>query len=56
MVHKLLVNIAGIDGLQSISRESNDTDMAAMLNELTTEANEESFVTVFQHGDNYIIT
>ena len=41
-----------IDGLQSIPRESNDKDVVAMLDELTIEANEESFVTILQHGDN----
>ena len=41
-----------IDGLQSISRESNDKDVAAMLVELTIEANEESFNVVLQHGGN----
>ena len=39
-----------IDGLQSIPRESNDKDVVAMLDELTIEANEESFVIVLQHG------
>ena len=29
--------------------------MAAMLDELTIEANEESFVTVLQHGGNDVI-
>ena len=33
-------------------RESNDKDVAAMLVELTTEANEESFVIILQHGGN----
>ena len=41
-----------IDDLQSIPRESNDKDVAAMLDELTIEASEESFVIVFQHGGN----
>ena len=41
-----------IDALQSIPRESNDKYMAAMLDELTLEANEESFVIVLQHGGN----
>ena len=31
-------------------RESNDKDMAAILDELTIEANEESFVIALQHG------
>ena len=35
-----------------ITRESNEKDMAAMLDELTTEANEESFVIVIQRGGN----
>ena len=43
-----------VDGLQSIRRESNDKDMVAMLDELTAEANEESFVIVLQHGGNDI--
>ena len=43
-----------IDGLQLIPRESNDKDVAAMLDELTIEANEESFVIVLQHGGNDI--
>ena len=47
--HKLLVNI---DGLQRISREWKKKDMAAMLDELTIEANEESFVIVLQYGGN----
>ena len=41
-----------IAGLQSIPRESNDKDIVAMLEELTIEANEESFVIVLQHGGN----
>ena len=41
-----------IDGLQSIPRESNEKDVTAMLDELTIEANEESFVIVLQHGGN----
>ena len=41
-----------IDGLQSIPRKSNDKDVAAMLVEVTIEANEESFVIVHQHGGN----
>ena len=44
--------VHSIDGLQSIPRESNDKDAAAMLGELTMEANEESFVIVLQHGGN----
>ena len=43
---------AYIDDLQPIPRESNDKDVAAMLDELTIEANEESFVIVLQHGGN----
>ena len=46
------VIIVSIDGLQSIPRESNDKDVAAMLDELTIGANEESFVIVLQHGGN----
>ena len=42
----------GILDLQSIPRESNNKDVAAMLVELTREANEESFVIVHQHGGN----
>ena len=38
------------DGLQSIPRESKEKDTAAMLDELTIEANEESFVIILQHG------
>ena len=38
--------------LQSIPRESNNKDVAAMLVELTREANEEPFVIVHQHGGN----
>ena len=38
--------------LQSIPRELNNKDVAAMLVELTIEANEESFVIVHQHGGN----
>ena len=38
--------------LQSISRESNNKDVAAMLVELTMEGNEEYFVIVHQHGGN----
>ena len=41
-----------IDGLQSIPRESNDKDVAAMLDELTIEAGEESFVIAHQCGGN----
>ena len=37
-----------IDGLQSIP----DKDVVAMLDELTIEADEESFVIVLQHGGN----
>ena len=43
---------AVIDGLQSLPRESYDKDVAAMLDELTIEANEESFVILLQHGGN----
>ena len=38
--------------LQSIPRESNNKDVAAMLVELIREANDESFVIVLQHGGN----
>ena len=41
-----------IDDLQSIPRESNDKDIAATLDELKIEANEESFVIILQHGGN----
>ena len=41
-----------IDSLQSIPRESKKKDVAAILDELTIEANEESFVIVLQHGGN----
>ena len=44
----------GMDGLQSIPTDSNDKDVAAMLDELTIEANEECFVIVLQHGDNNV--
>ena len=43
-----------IFGLQSIPRESNDKGVAAMLDELTIEANEESFIVVLQHGGNNV--
>ena len=39
-----------IGGLQPILRESKEEDTAAMLDELTIEANEESFVIVLQNG------
>ena len=39
-----------IDGLQPIPKESNDKVVAVMLDELTIEAHEESFVSVLQHG------
>ena len=48
------VRFQPIDGLQSIPRESNNKDVAAMLVELTIEADEESFVIVIQHGGNDI--
>ena len=41
-----------IDDLQSIPRDLNHKDVAAMLDELTIEADEESFVIVLQHGSN----
>ena len=47
-----LAPISIIAGLQSIPRESNDKDVVAMLEELTIEANEESFVIILQHGGN----
>jgi hypothetical protein len=37
-------------GLQSFPRESKDKDIAAMLEDITKEANEKSFVNVLQHG------
>ena len=46
------IDWSSIDGLQSIARESNDKDVVAMLDELTIEANEESFVIIHQHGSN----
>ena len=56
LTHRLLWQLekapGSIDDLQSIPRESNDKDVAAMLDELTIEANEESFVVVLQHGGN----
>ena len=45
-------DLHAIDGVQSISRDSNDKDVAAMLGERTIEASEESFVIVLQHGGN----
>ena len=48
----MLVSSLAILDLQSIPRESNNKDMAAMLVELTREANEESFVIVHQHDGN----
>jgi hypothetical protein len=36
--------------LQSFPRESKDKDMAAMLEDITKEANDKSFVIVYQHG------
>ena len=41
-----------IDRLQLIPRDSNDKDVAAMLDELRIEANEESLVIILQHGGN----
>ena len=46
------LEILFIDLLQSIPRGSNDKDVAAMLDERTIQANEESFVIVLQHGGN----
>ena len=40
--------------MQSVPRDSNDKDVAAMLDELTIEGDEESFVIVLQHGSNDI--
>ena len=48
----LCVDTLTLDSLQSILRESSDKDVAAMLVELTIEADEESFVIVLQHGGN----
>ena len=47
--YKLSIHILD---LQSIPRESNNKDMAAMFGELTVEANEQSFVIIHQHGGN----
>ena len=41
-----------IDDLQSIPTDFNHKDVAAMLDEQTIEADEESFVIVLQHGGN----
>ena len=51
---QLSMGFHGIDSLllQSIPTESNDKDVAAMLDELTIEPNKESFVIVLQHGGN----
>ena len=52
-LYQLLGNcrqLVNIDGLQPIPRESKEKDVAAMLDELTIEPNEESFVIVLQHG------
>ena len=48
----MLCLVRAIDVLQSIP---NDKDVAAMLDELTIEADEESFVIVHQHGGNDVI-
>jgi hypothetical protein len=37
-------------GLQSFSRECEDKDMAAMLEDITKQANVNNFVNVLQHG------
>ena len=50
--YDLVSNTYSILDLQSIPRESNNKDVAAMLVELTIEANEESLVIVHQHGVN----
>jgi hypothetical protein len=42
--------LTAILGLQSFPRESKDKDMAAMLDDITKEANEKYFVNVLQHG------
>ena len=39
---------------QSVEIDSNDKDVVAMLDELTIEANEESFVIILQHSGNDI--
>ena len=52
IISERMPSICTMDGLQSIPRGSNDKDAAAMLEELTIEANEESFVIVLQHGGN----
>jgi hypothetical protein len=39
-----------IVGLQSFPRECEDKDMAAMLDDITKEANDKYFVNVLQHG------
>ena len=49
---KINRTLSAILDLQSIPRESNNKDVAAMLVELTREANEEPFVIVHQHGGN----
>ena len=52
-LYQLLGNcrqLVNIDGLQPIPRESKEKDVAAMLDELTIEPNEESFAIVLQHG------
>ena len=41
-----------IDGLQPIPGESKKKNMAAILDELTIESDEEYFVIVLQHGGN----
>ena len=52
MALKMSTEALYIHELQSIPRESNGKDVAAMLVELTIEANEESFVIFLQHGGN----
>jgi hypothetical protein len=42
--------LSSILGLQSFPRECEDKDMAAMLVDITKEANEKYFVNVLQHG------
>ena len=51
----MLCLVRAIDVLQSIPRDSNDKDGAAMLDELTIEADEKYFVIVLQHGGNDVI-
>ena len=52
--HVDFINGGPIDDLQSIPRDFNHKDVAAMLDELTIETDEESFVIVLQHGGNEV--